>query len=1185
MAVLQKSSLRTHLGLLLVAFAIIPTLTVAWLAYDQIARQIADERIKVVGRVADAKREQFVMSLQQATSRAGSALKGITDHCGAAPLAHKCVRQELLAFVRSEGALGAALIARGGTISVGESVAPDRPDALFAPPQLAAFSEPLAGAPRRYYVAAGDPAAGVRLAVTYDSTVIQPIFTAPSDLGASGETFLADGRGFFVTSARYPAAQGHSDPITARPMARCLQRESAETLDLDYRDIPIIHGFRFLPEIGAGCIMAHIDQAEAFAPLLQLEKRVAGALLLFVGLAALAAFYFSRRTFLPLLKLANVAHEVAAGNRDARASAGGASELAELAELASAFNTMTDRLAQANADLERRVAERTLALHESEERWKFALEGAGDGVWDWNLDTGNVTYSPRYFEMLGYPPDTVWDGIEDWKDHVDSGDMESVMRSLEAYLDGKQAAYAVEYRIRCADGGWKWMLERGMVVARSADGRPRRMVGTHTDVTERKRLLTALQESEARYRSIFENANTGIAAADAAGQVIEFNEAFRAMLGFEAEELRRMNVLELTHPDDVARELPLFKEILDGSRESYRLEKRYVAKDSRILWVDIAVAIVRDGDGKVKRFVAVVYDITARHAAEEKLYLMAQVFTSSGEGIVITDPDARIIAVNAAFTQLTGYSEEEVVGKNPRILSAGMTPPEVFADMWLSLRENGLWQGELWDRRKNGEAYPKWTSISAVRSPDGRLTHYIGSFNDISERKATEERILDLAHRDPLTKLPNRLNLQERLEQTLSFARRNSMRAAVMLIDLDRFKSINDTLGHHVGDQLLIEVAARLLGSVRESDIVARLGGDEFVVVVTQIDSPDDAARVAGKIVETVSMPYMIGGKELRTSPSIGICLYPDDAEGMGDLMKNADVAMYHAKAEGRSNFQFFREAMNIAAEKRMAIEQDLRIALKEGQFLLDYQPQFDLRSGRVSGVEALVRWRHPVRGLVPPMEFIPVAEEIGLILPLGDWILREACRQLREWNQAGIADVRMSVNLSAVQFNDASLPQRLQTILAAEGIGPEMLNLEITESMSMASPQDAITIMRTLTAGGLSLSIDDFGTGYSSLAYLKSFPIGTLKIDRSFVLDIETDPNDAEICDVTVLLAHKLGLDVVAEGVETEAQLKFLLSVGCEKIQGYLISRPLPAADVADFIRQAPARAMLGTVELWAGQ
>ncbi len=570
-----------------------------------------------------------------------------------------------------------------------------------------------------------------------------------------------------------------------------------------------------------------------------------------------------------------------------------------------------------------------------------------------------------------------------------------------------------------------------------------------------------------------------------------------------------------------------------------------------------------------------------RNQTMAELRIAAAAFDSQ-EAMVVTDANSVILRVNRAFTEITGYLPEEVVGQNPRVLKSNRHAPDFYRAMWETINRTGGWQGEIWDRRKNGEEYPKWLTISSVRDGSGNITHYIGAHFDITERKKAEEKIEALAFFDQLTGLPNRFSLQERLTQAQSLAGRNEKQLAVMLIDLDNFKTINDTLGHQMGDKLLTQVAIRLADSIRQSDLVARLGGDEFVVVLPEIDSPADAANVADKILKAVSAPYLVDGHQLRTSPSIGICLFPGDATETQDLIKKADVAMYHAKAKGRGNYQFFKEEIQAAAVKRLAIEADLRTALAKQQFVLYYQPQLDLRTGRLVGVEALVRWQHPERGLVPPDDFIPIAEETGLILPMGDWVIQKACRQLADWRAGGIEHIRISVNLSASQFLDRELPYLIQAQMKKYALSPESLDLEVTESMTMASPENTIVSMKVLKENGLTLSIDDFGTGYSSLSYLKMFPISTLKIDRSFVKDIETDQNDADICDVTVLLAHKLGMDVVAEGVETKAQLKYLQSIGCEKIQGYLISKPLPADKAEEFIRSHQPMTGLGTVDVW---
>ncbi len=550
-----------------------------------------------------------------------------------------------------------------------------------------------------------------------------------------------------------------------------------------------------------------------------------------------------------------------------------------------------------------------------------------------------------------------------------------------------------------------------------------------------------------------------------------------------------------------------------------------------------------------------------RQSADDVLRLHASIFEHSGEAILITDRDNRIVAVNPALERLTGYSIDDIRGRDPRVLSSGTTSPEIYRDMWRSLRETGHWQGEMWDRRKDGSHYPKWVGISLIRAADGTVTHHVASFTDISERRQAEERIYRLAHQDSLTGLCNRLSLEDRLGQALATAQRERAALAVMFIDLDRFKSINDSLGHEMGDALLVDVAHRLQDLTRQSDIVARLGGDEFVVALTGIEAVSDVMVAAGKVLHALCQPYSIGGNVLHSSASIGVTVYPDDGESIGDLMRNADTAMYHAKDMGRNGIQFFTASMSAQAAERLGLEGDLREALDAGQFELHYQPQVDAASGSTGGYEALLRWHHPQRGFVSPVKFIPVAEDIGLIERIGAWVIDTACRQLAAWHANGCPGLRVAVNLSARQLRSSELVSHVRDALARHALDPAALELEITESVAMSDPEQAIGQLHALRAIGVTLAIDDFGTGYSSLAYLKMLPIQVLKIDRAFVSDIETDANDAAICAATIALAKSLGLKVVAEGVETGAQREFLVGHGCDILQGYLFGKP-EAAD-----------------------
>ncbi|HJV26808.1 MAG TPA: EAL domain-containing protein [Aromatoleum sp.] len=534
----------------------------------------------------------------------------------------------------------------------------------------------------------------------------------------------------------------------------------------------------------------------------------------------------------------------------------------------------------------------------------------------------------------------------------------------------------------------------------------------------------------------------------------------------------------------------------------------------------------------------------------------------------LKDTNGVYLSCNRAFERLIGSTVGKIVGGRDDDFF-----PAELAEFFRAKDREAIEAGEP---RRNEELVPAADGgpgivLETVKAPlpgvDGTPAGVLGIARDITERRRAEDRIRYLAHHDGLTGLPNRSSLYERMEQGIAMAQRSGKPMAVMLIDLDGFKSINDTLGHHVGDELLIEVAQRLAGSVRHSDIVARLGGDEFVVVLSTMEMLSDAAEVAGKIVDQLAAPYPIGGHDLRTSPSIGICLYPDDAVEINELIKNADIAMYRAKAVGRCNFQFYTEEMRAAVAERVAAEKALEVALAQGQFVLHYQPQIERDSGRVVGMEALVRWCHPQRGMIFPADFIPLAEETRLILPLGKWVLEEACRQLKRWHDAGLSELTMSVNLSAVQFQEKGFPDEVRQAVEGAGVPADCLHLEITESIAMHNPQQNIAMMNALTELGVKLALDDFGTGYSSLAYLKLFPIDIIKIDRSFVKDLETDANDAVICEMTMLLARKLGMQVVAEGAETEAQLDFLGSIGCERIQGYLFSKPIAAEQVEGFI------------------
>ncbi len=548
--------------------------------------------------------------------------------------------------------------------------------------------------------------------------------------------------------------------------------------------------------------------------------------------------------------------------------------------------------------------------------------------------------------------------------------------------------------------------------------------------------------------------------------------------------------------------------------------------------------------------------------ADLEMQLAATVFDASSNAIVITDTRNRIIAVNAAFCEITGYADTEAIGQTPTILSSGRHDASFYKAMWNSLSDTGVWIGEVWNRRKDGEIYAEWLTINTVKNSRGEITHYVAIFSDITEHKQTEEHVRHLAHYDALTDLPNRTLFNDRLGQALIQAHRNRCKAAVMFLDLDRFKVINDTLGHSVGDLLLQEAALRLKGCVREGDTVSRQGGDEFVVLLPEIADEEDVYAVAQKLLNAIAQSFMLDGHELHVSASIGVSFYPNDGADAETLMKNADVAMYRAKEMGRNNYQFYHADMNARSFERLAMETSIRRALEREQFELYYQPRIEALGGVIVGVEALIRWHHPDLGLILPAQFIPLAEETGLILPIGEWVLRIAAAQGKAWQQAGLPPLFVAVNVSARQFRQADFAGKVSRILQDTGFDPHCLELELTETTLMTHAEENIETLKKLKETGIRIAIDDFGTGYSSLGYLKRLPVDILKIDRSFVSDVTDNRDDAAIVEAIIAMARSLALHVIAEGVETVEQSQFLQARKCDEMQGYYFSHPLPVEE-----------------------
>ncbi|WP_271104642.1 EAL domain-containing protein [Pseudomonas tohonis] len=678
------------------------------------------------------------------------------------------------------------------------------------------------------------------------------------------------------------------------------------------------------------------------------------------------------------------------------------------------------------------------------------------------------------------------------------------------------------------------------------------------DITLVKETQQQLKISEEKFARAFHASPDGLLITRLAdGRLIEANEGFTRITGYTAREAADRSTLELgiwANPEDRQQMVRVISD--QGSLRNFTAPVRTKGGSIRLCELT-AQPIPINGEACV---LTIARDITERQHMQEKLLQAATVFESTAEGVMITDTEQRITAVNRAFTEITGYSEAEALGQSPRLLASGQHDSAFYAAMWHQLAADGHWQGEIWNRRKNGEPYPEWLTISAVRNRDDQITHFVGVFADISTLKHAQARLDYQAHHDPLTGLPNRILFESRLQAALLDATTDAQQGAVLFIDLDRFKHINDSLGHPVGDLLLKSIAARLKDQLRDIDTVARLGGDEFIILLPGLHNAADAEHVASKVLACFSAPFEADDHEFFTSASIGISLYPEHGNDVATVVKNADAAMYRAKSKGRNRIEFYTRDLTFQANERMALEIELRRALERGELSLYYQPKLCLQNRRLIGAEALIRWHHPLFGEISPERFIPLAEENGLILPLGDWVLAEACRQMREWQDRHAPFGPLSVNLAGAQLRQPQLVERIDRLLQDTGVVPCHLQLEITEGFIMSQAEEALAVLHALKALGVQLAIDDFGTGYSSLSYLKRLPLDIIKIDKSFVRGLPDDLEDAAIARAIIALGRSMQLTVIAEGVETHAQEAFLTAEGCEQIQGYVVSRPLPA-------------------------
>ena len=748
-------------------------------------------------------------------------------------------------------------------------------------------------------------------------------------------------------------------------------------------------------------------------------------------------------------------------------------------------------------------------------------------------------------------------------------DSDSTLKSL------KQSAndltlWLCEFRILLENGGEHWLL---------ANALPERKVDTSTiwygflsDITERKRVESEILATRNQLQATLDAIPDLLFEVDAEGRYYTCHTSVNALIR-EHECFVGKKLTDIL-PADAAE--VCFQALQEAQQKGFSTGKEFrLVQPQGEFWFELSVSVKSMEIDALPHFIVLSRNITERKQVETELRIAATAFDSQ-EAMVITNADSVILRINAAFTKITGYMPEEAIGRKVNLLRSGRHDKAFYDAMWHSINTTGSWQGEIWDRRKNGEIYPKWLTITAVVGTDGKVSHYVGIHTDISERKATEEYINQLAFYDALTLLPNRRLLQERLKHAIEISHRSDSQMAVLMMDLDKFKAVNDTMGHAAGDELLQQAALRIKAQLREVDMVARLGGDEFVILIENVKHYEHVAPVAESIIQTLTEPFILSQNyEARIGASIGIAIYPQHGATVEELMGNADTALYHAKDQGRGCFAYFSEELTQKARERIVLESKLRRAVAQQELRVYFQPQLDINTNQITGAEALVRWYNPTEGCLMPNSFITLAEETGLIVDIGSWVLRETCRQGREWLDKGLPPISLAVNVSPYQFRRCDINALVKEVLQETGFPGEYLELEITESGLMDNQESAMTILNGLHEQGVRIAIDDFGTGYSSLAYLKYFPLDVLKIDKTFIDDIPSSTGDMAIASTIISIGHHLGFKVLAEGVETQEQLTFLDKQGCNLYQGYLCSKPVCAADFEALLVNRPVIAV----------
>ncbi|OBV40733.1 EAL domain-containing protein [Janthinobacterium psychrotolerans] len=926
----------------------------------------------------------------------------------------------------------------------------------------------------------------------------------------------------------------------------------SEFMRLQARQRPVGNVYRAERDIAVrgeriGHVVVEMDDARSQQDLR--EKQIAYVFVLGAQLAistALIVLFMNRRLLKPLRRLMRFSDRLSHGDFDTRLEAGGNDELGRLA-------AQLERMRAAIGQLFEDVGQR-------EERFRTIVTQVPGAVFRYRPDGAIDFVSDAIEDIAGYTAAQLMrGGTHAWVDLICPEERRTHRRAVKQAV-GEMRPYALEYRIVDASGTERWVAENGQPQA--GVGGMVWVDGIIADISQRKHHEMRIEALLTEQSAILDNVMFGVMFVRHR-RIVSVNRRCEELFGYGYGGMTGSStaiVFPTRYDFEEAgeRQYPAMAAGGDFSEE-----RHYRRQDGSLFWALVsgcALDPLRPAEGSIWVYA----DITARKEAEEELRLSATVLEHIADAVMVVDIEGVIVAVNPAFTQITGYAEADAVGRHSSLTRSERHDPAFYQAMWDELIGTGFWRGELWRRRKNGEIYLEWLTLSAVRDTKALTTHYVGVSRDITEVKQAQEKLDHLAHHDPLTALPNRLLFHDRLQHALLRAARSTEQLAILFIDLDRFKNVNDTLGHHIGDELLQQVAAQLSARLREGDTLARLGGDEFIVLLENVDGQYGASQVAEKLVGMFEQPFLVASHELFVTCSVGVSLYPDDAQDLNMLIRNADVAMYQAKARGRNGYRFYAPSMTGEGIEKLRLETFLRRSIEKNEIFLNYQPQVEIDTGRLIGVEALVRWNHPELGLVAPARFIPLAEDSGYINQLGKWVLDEACRQMMRWQAQGLQVPKMAVNLSVKQFERGSMAGMVADILRETGLEPQRLQLEVTESVIM-NTGDALGFINDLHAIGVGLAIDDFGTGYSSLAYLKQLPVQTLKIDRSFIKDIARDANDEAIAIAIIELGKSMQLSVIAEGVETEEQAAFLLRHGCRLAQGYFYSRPVLAQDIVE--------------------